>query len=62
MHSAMTITEWRPTAAYLYILNLDSAGLAWEYLRRNPAYRSEWNDLRQSHSARSAEHWGLQFR
>ena len=58
----MTTMEWRPTAAYLYILNLDSAGLAWEYLRRNPAYRSEWKDIRQSRSASRAEHWGLQCR
>lgn len=58
----MTTKDWRPTAAYLYILNLDSSGLAWEYLRRNLAYLREWNDRGQGHSAPNAEHWGLQFR
>ncbi|WP_371129818.1 transcriptional regulator domain-containing protein [Phenylobacterium sp.] len=31
-----------PRAAYLYLLALDGAGLAWEYLRRDPAYRASW--------------------
>jgi hypothetical protein len=54
--------EWRATAAYLYILNLDPAGLAWEYLRRNPAYRREWEDAYRGRSMTAAEHWGLMFR
>lgn len=58
----MTNDEWRPTAAYLYILHLDPTGLAWEYLRRNPLYRSEWAALSDKHSAHDAERWGLQFR
>ena len=29
---------WQATAAYLYVLTLDSISLAWEYLRRNPEY------------------------
>lgn len=29
-------------AAYLWTLQLDAAGLAWEYLRRNPRYRATW--------------------
>jgi hypothetical protein len=29
--------DWRATAAYIYILHLDSTSLAWEYLRRNRA-------------------------
>jgi len=31
-----------PRAAYLYLLALDGPGLAWEYLRRDPAYRDAW--------------------
>ena len=31
--------HWYPTAAYLYVLQLDGLALAWEYLRRNPHYR-----------------------
>ena len=38
-HSA---EPWYPTAAYLYVLHLDSLALAWEYLRRHPDYRLDW--------------------
>jgi hypothetical protein len=33
---------WHAGAAYLYMLHLDPASLAWEYLRRNPQYRCDW--------------------
>ena len=29
-------TDWRASAAYIYILHLDSTSLAWEYLRIAP--------------------------
>lgn len=29
-------------AAYLWTLQLDPPGLAWEYLRRNPRYQAAW--------------------
>ena len=35
-----TNTLWTAVAAYLYVLHLDSPALAWEYLRRNPPYRT----------------------
>lgn len=47
---------WRAAAAYLYTLDLDSPALAWEYLRRNPAYRASW--LSKRHRAEPAR-WGL---
>jgi hypothetical protein len=48
-----------PTAAYLYILHLDEPALAWEYLRRNPEYRRDWQDrLRRSVAA---DRWGLRL-
>ena len=34
--------HWYPTAAYLYVLCLDTLALAWEYLRRHPDYRLDW--------------------
>lgn len=37
----MPTRDWRPTAAYLYLLHLDPIGLAWEYLRRNPTFCCE---------------------
>ena len=50
---------WRAAAAYLYTLDLDGPALAWEYLRRHPAYRADW--LGRRHRARAAR-WGLQCR
>jgi hypothetical protein len=44
---------WTVSAAYLYTLDLDGPALAWEYLRRNPVYRSDWR------LQRSLEPWGV---
>ena len=33
---------WCASAAYLYVLRLDRSCLAWEYLRRNPRYATDW--------------------
>jgi hypothetical protein len=48
---------WAISAAYLYILDLDDPSLAWEYLRRHPGYRKDW-DRRQR--VVSFVRWGLQ--
>lgn len=53
----MPTRDWRPTAAYLYLLYLDPIGLAWEYLRRNPAYCCEWR-ARDETPAHEVERWG----
>lgn len=52
-------TAWQPSAAYLYVLHLDNAGLAWEYLRRSADYRVAW--CRDGTVAGDALHWGLSF-
>src|SRR3546814_20387864 len=52
-------TAWQPSAAYLYVLHLDAPRLAWEYLRRNPAYRAQWPH--HGTVAGAAQHWGLSF-
>lgn len=52
-------TAWQPSAAYLYVLHLDSAGLAWEYLRRNADYRTAW--CHRGTTPDAALHWGLPF-
>lgn len=44
---------WAVSAAYLYTLALDGQALAWEYLRRNPMYESDWR------LQRTLEPWGL---
>lgn len=50
---------WYPTAAYLYVLHLDSPALAWEYLRRHPNYRRDW--LRRRRQPEAAHAWGLRL-
>lgn len=55
----MIATDWRPAAAYLYVLHLDSIALAWEYLRRNSDYRRDWEEFGQRHPAFDARNWRL---
>ena len=55
-------TPWTVNAAYLYVLHLDGPSLAWEYLRRNPAYQEEWRQCSERDSVKTSEPWGLQFR
>ncbi|MBN9478576.1 MAG: hypothetical protein ABS43_31555 [Bordetella sp. SCN 67-23] len=54
---------WQATAAYLYLLRLDAASLAWEYLRRSPAYRACWRQYGHAQGRRAppgaAQPWGL---
>jgi hypothetical protein len=40
--SNASCNTWHAGAAYLYVLRLDSASLAWEYLRRNLQYQRDW--------------------
>lgn len=56
----MDTTSWQSPAAYLYVLRLDKASLAWEYLRRNAQYRIDW---RRRHRTRSdpALRWDLEL-
>lgn len=55
MESEIAPNAWRSSAAYLYILELDDVQLAWEYLRRNPSYRSLYTQRQPSPS--DAEQW-----
>lgn len=44
--------EWPPAeGAYDYIETLNNVELAWEFLRRNPAYRQAFTDARVSRVA-----------
>ena len=63
MVSPHHLAHWYPTAAYLYILWLDTLALAWEYLRRHPDYRLDWlRHHRRSQAAQHAAHrWGLRL-
>lgn len=59
---------WRTVSAYDYINDLDPPDLAWEFLRRNGAYREEYAEATQAGSldpkaaAALARRWGLSFR
>ena len=33
--------NWRSAADYAYVTDLDPAGLAWGFLRRNPEFRTD---------------------
>jgi hypothetical protein len=52
--------HWHPSAAYLYVLHLDGPAIAWEYLRRNPDYRRDWQ-LQDHHAREEARRWGLRL-
>lgn len=47
---------WGVSAAYLYVLNLDDTGVAWEYLRRHLGYRADWARRKR---VVSFTRWGL---
>jgi len=59
-------TEWRSSQAYDFIGNVTPDGLAWEFLRRNPAYQREFADM-QNPGPNSPlpttlqTQWGLRF-
>lgn len=54
-----TNAPWQATAAYLYLLRLDAPSLAWEYLRRSPAYRACWRGRGYRAPPGAAQSWGL---
>lgn len=64
----MAKLDWRSPEAYEPIRHVNSAGFAWEFLRRNPDYR---RDARRSKKLTNTDpnsaddpvrHWGLSFR
>lgn len=56
---------WQASAAYLYILHLEPIDLAWEYLRRNEAYRRDWDSVQRTMPDQlgnvGSNSWGLKF-
>jgi hypothetical protein len=51
---------WQSPAAYLYILRLDAAQLAWEYLRRNVDYRADWSRRHGKDSDDPTSRWHIE--
>lgn len=63
--------NWRSAEAYDYLSALTPEGLAWEFLRRNADYRTEYDRLQEEVAsgiateaalADFARRWGLRFR
>jgi hypothetical protein len=54
--------DWRETAAYAAVLAGGRPALAWELLRRDPAYRSDFSAVPgDAAAAHFAAVWGLHF-
>jgi len=64
--------NWRTPSAYLYAAQLDLVDWAWEFLRRNPAYRADAfrrlspgeaeDDEEPDRVIEPSADWGLRFR
>lgn len=66
----MTGDQWKSEGRYAALSELSPAGLAWEFLRRNPEYQADFRRIRREEAsaeragamnARLAR-WGLTFR
>mgnify|MGYP002780274588 CR=1 FL=1 len=53
------LPDWRDAAAYAQLLVADRAILAWEWLRRVPAYRHDFERSGTSGDGDGAARWGL---
>jgi hypothetical protein len=68
MSKKESVPDWRSPAAYAYLNDLDPAGFAWEFLRRNPDYRRNFRGVvdkpkrEKQFAQQSMTHWGLRFR
>lgn len=60
--------KWRIDSAYDYVDDLRAPELAWEFLRRNEEYKSEYKRVVSVSSQlvnpenSLSDHWGLSFR
>jgi hypothetical protein len=72
-----SVPDWRDPEQYRHLLDLDRAGWAWEWLRRNPDYIGTVPELPATElerkgaaelavipaaNAEESPHWGLTFR
>ena len=59
--------DWRNRSHYDYTASLSRQGWAWEFLRRNPDYRQDFDRMMREHpnnerDAALLHRWGLRFR
>lgn len=65
--------DWRDDAPYRALIGIDAAGLAWEWLRRDPDYAAWWRAQPTSEpqllqgvpivaAMRRSTEWGILFR
>jgi len=60
--------DWRSAIAVETLNRLDRSGFAWEFLRRNPRYRREYNQISKEAASEASvkeavgQRWGLCFR
>ena len=63
----MLSIDWRAPAAYRHTRDLPATGFAWEYLRRNGDYRSDYKSISAAKLPGAqeldlfAKRWGLRF-
>jgi hypothetical protein len=69
VEGALAGEDWRSAERYADVSGCSAAALAWEFLRRNPAYHEEFAHLEQDASGGPADadgvrlaRWGLSFR
>ncbi|NTJ06939.1 transcriptional regulator domain-containing protein [Rhizobium lusitanum] len=61
-------SRWRSVANYEHVDTLSASDLAWEWLRRNESYDSDYEALkdpgtdREQLTEKIRQHWGLRFR
>ena len=64
-HTMPSAPDWRSASAYAYLDELNTAEIAVEFLRRNPAYRRDYRTaLNRAPDGRSTAlitRWGLRF-
>jgi hypothetical protein len=53
------LSAWQNREAFEYTEQLDGPLLAWEYLRRNSAYRTAWDERNPVESETAERDWGL---
>jgi len=53
------LSAWQNREAFRYTEQLDGPLLAWEYLRRNRAYRNAWNEQNPAELETAGRDWGL---